>query len=123
MPLPADERPQQYAAGRDDEEGQREPERLDRGVLRLQPAPRARLEGAEDDRSDADGREDRTQEIETGPGAVADSVVDKGDHRQDADDDHDLAHELHAPAQLVVVQPPRIGPIAMPAPATPPMIA
>src|SRR4029079_16090757 len=88
------------AAARDSEGVRREPERLDRLFLRLQPAPRARLKRAEDDRSEAGRGENRTDDVELGLSRVADRVPDERGHREDAHDDHDLAHEHQTPAQL-----------------------
>ena len=77
MSLAPDESPHQCAAAAgDDEEGQREPERLDRRVLGLHPTPGARLQRPEDDRTEAGGGQYRSHVVESGCWAGAVGVGD-----------------------------------------------
>ena len=82
--LPRRERPQQHRPEPDDEDRQREAERRHRGVLlRLDPAPGARLEHSEDDQAQAGGGQDGAHEVELRSRAGPHGVRDLRRHDED----------------------------------------
>ena len=104
--LPEAEEPEEEDTADDQERHQREAERrdllaADRGCVdRLQPAPGAALQDAEDDQAEARGGEGRTDDVELrrvlGPWRRLHPLA----HDQDGDDDHDLADEHVAPGEV-----------------------
>ena len=87
-------------AGGDDEGRQREAERLDRRVLRLDQSPGCRLQDAQHDQPEARGRQDRADEVEPWLGTGARRVLDDADHGEDDEHEHDLADEHDPPREL-----------------------
>ena len=119
-PLPGDEGADDDAPGGDHERRQREAEGLDRRAARVDPAPVARLEDAEDEDREPQGREDPADQSRrgAGPSRRASRTVRIPSRIPIA--------TTTSPAKItrqlssVVAQPPRIGPTAMPTPETPP---
>ena len=99
MALPTDERVEQCHTRSDEPDGQREAERRDRRVLGLHEAPRARLQDAQHDGPEAEGRQGTADQIELGLGTLARCVHHEANEGQDDEDDDDLAHEDDAPGQ------------------------
>ena len=97
--LPAEEQPQQEEPADDEPDRQREAEQRRRALLGQQPAPRGRLEHAEDDQREAGRRDDGADEVEVRP--LADRLVGGAPRQeQDGDDDDDLAGEDVAPREV-----------------------
>ena len=78
---------------------EREAERLDRRVARLEPAPGARVEHAEHDRGQARRGQQRAHLVELGARAAA-VVGQPAQAEQDADHHDDLAREHDAPREV-----------------------
>ena len=119
--LPAREAGEDDAAGGDHERGQREAERLDRRVARPQPAPVARLQHAEHEQREPERRRGPSRPSRGAAGAPRASARGSAGCRAGSPI-ATTTSPTKTTRQLssVVAQPPRIGPTAMPAPATPP---
>ena len=98
--LPADEAPQQRPAERNDEQRRRQPEELERRVLRLDPTPGARLQHTENDRSEPGRRQHGPHDVEVRPRLRLGRVRHEAGHDQDEDDQHHFAGEDDPPGQF-----------------------
>ena len=99
MALPGDEPPEQDAASGQDEQGEREAEDGDRGVLRRDPPPGTRLENSVDEDPQAGGRQHRANDVELRSGIRARGVGHLPHHDQDKRGNDDLADEHDPPRQ------------------------
>ncbi len=98
--LPRYEQEEHDPTGGDDEEREREAERLDGGVPGLHPSPAAALQHAEDHQREPEAREDRADGVELWLPAFARCLVHAADEQEDDRADHDLADEHDPPAQV-----------------------
>ncbi len=120
--LPAQEGPDEDPATGDDEEGQREAERLDRRVLGLDHSPGGRLQDAQARSRRARWRPGPSPRSRAGAWRRCGSrrrpeaVMARMNSTRATSPTNTIRHD-----SSVVAHPPRMGPMAMPAPATPPM--
>ncbi len=98
--FPSDERPEQHAAERDHEQRDRQAERLNGRVLRLYPAPRARLEHTEHHDTETARRQRGSHTVEPRLGPTARRVRDEACRQENETDEQDLAGKHNAPREL-----------------------
>ncbi len=98
--FPGAEAGEDECAGGDHERGQGEAERLDRGVVRFEPAPVARLQDAEHDQRQTGRREHAPHPVEARCASLPFGLADQFRPEQDSDRDDHLADEDQPPGEV-----------------------